>query len=259
MNATTAANSLCLADEIALLAAQVDVGMHRLLTCIRRFDESEEWARARSAKLRRVAGVADRAGSGRGAGEGSRRAGARAFRRDRRRDVHGPVVVRQGSGADPCRDRRERGAPGRDRAGDHRRPAGTNLPAVSARRRRGRAGRRATGLGSVGRRARRSGPHDGGRTGTDRGDAGSGRGGAGAGGDREGTRRAARRDCDHDARFRGNAGTRRTTTRARSGRGADRDRGADAGAPAITRSRRRRQPPSPASGRHSSGSGGARP
>src|SRR6185436_10204046 len=45
MNATTAANSLCLADEIALLAAQVDVGMHRLLTCIRRFDESEEWAR----------------------------------------------------------------------------------------------------------------------------------------------------------------------------------------------------------------------
>jgi len=45
MNATTAANCLCLADEIALLAAQVDVGMHRLLTCIRRFDQSEEWAR----------------------------------------------------------------------------------------------------------------------------------------------------------------------------------------------------------------------
>ena len=43
MNATTAA-TVCLADEIALLAAQVDVGMHRLLTCIRRFDESEEWA-----------------------------------------------------------------------------------------------------------------------------------------------------------------------------------------------------------------------
>ena len=34
-----------LADEIALLAAQVDVGTHRLLTCIRRFDESEEWGR----------------------------------------------------------------------------------------------------------------------------------------------------------------------------------------------------------------------
>ena len=45
MNATTAANDHCLADEIALLAAQVDVGMHRLLTCIRRFDQSEEWAR----------------------------------------------------------------------------------------------------------------------------------------------------------------------------------------------------------------------
>ena len=35
--------NVCLADEIALLAAQVDVGTHRLLTCIRRFDESEEW------------------------------------------------------------------------------------------------------------------------------------------------------------------------------------------------------------------------
>jgi hypothetical protein len=45
MNATTAAANHCLADEIALLAAQVDVGMHRLLTCIRRFDQSEEWAR----------------------------------------------------------------------------------------------------------------------------------------------------------------------------------------------------------------------
>jgi len=44
MNATTATNDGCLADEIALLAAQVDVGMHRLLSCIRRFDESEEWA-----------------------------------------------------------------------------------------------------------------------------------------------------------------------------------------------------------------------
>jgi hypothetical protein len=32
-----------LADEIALLAAQVDVGIHRLLTCIRRFDESGQW------------------------------------------------------------------------------------------------------------------------------------------------------------------------------------------------------------------------
>ena len=38
-----AATDRCLADEIAVLAAQVDVGMHRLLTCIRRFDESEEW------------------------------------------------------------------------------------------------------------------------------------------------------------------------------------------------------------------------
>jgi hypothetical protein len=43
MNATTPATELCLADEIAILAAQVDVGTHRLLTCIRRFDESEEW------------------------------------------------------------------------------------------------------------------------------------------------------------------------------------------------------------------------
>jgi hypothetical protein len=45
MNAMATANGVCLADEIALLAAQVDVGMHRLLTCIRRFDQSEEWAR----------------------------------------------------------------------------------------------------------------------------------------------------------------------------------------------------------------------
>jgi Domain of unknown function (DUF222)/HNH endonuclease len=45
MNATGADHSVCVADEIALLAAQVDVGMHRLLTCIRRFDQSEEWAR----------------------------------------------------------------------------------------------------------------------------------------------------------------------------------------------------------------------
>src|SRR5262249_44705575 len=43
MSATTAVNGLCLADELAVLAAQVDVGTHRLLTCIRRFDESEEW------------------------------------------------------------------------------------------------------------------------------------------------------------------------------------------------------------------------
>ncbi|HXU00358.1 MAG TPA: DUF222 domain-containing protein [Polyangia bacterium] len=43
MNATTATTDICLADEIAVLAAQVDVGTHRLLTCIRRFDESEEW------------------------------------------------------------------------------------------------------------------------------------------------------------------------------------------------------------------------
>jgi hypothetical protein len=43
MKATNAATDLCLADQIAVLAAQVDVGTHRLLTCIRRFDESEEW------------------------------------------------------------------------------------------------------------------------------------------------------------------------------------------------------------------------
>src|SRR5262245_54782073 len=43
MSTTTTAIELCLADEIALLAAQVDVGTHRLLTCIRQFDESEEW------------------------------------------------------------------------------------------------------------------------------------------------------------------------------------------------------------------------
>src|SRR5262249_21532791 len=43
MSATMAATPLSLADEIAVLAAQVDVGTHRLLTCIRRFDESEEW------------------------------------------------------------------------------------------------------------------------------------------------------------------------------------------------------------------------
>jgi len=44
MESPTLATNGCLADEIARLAAQVDVGMHRLLTCIRRFDESEEWA-----------------------------------------------------------------------------------------------------------------------------------------------------------------------------------------------------------------------
>ena len=38
-----ASRGVCLADEIALLAAQVDVGTHRLLTCIRQFDASEEW------------------------------------------------------------------------------------------------------------------------------------------------------------------------------------------------------------------------
>ena len=43
MNTTTTSPNVCLADEIALLAAQVDVGTHRLLTCIRRFDESGEW------------------------------------------------------------------------------------------------------------------------------------------------------------------------------------------------------------------------
>ncbi|HXU00053.1 MAG TPA: DUF222 domain-containing protein [Polyangia bacterium] len=43
MDATTTATELCLADQIAVLAAQVDVGMHRLLTCVRQFDESEEW------------------------------------------------------------------------------------------------------------------------------------------------------------------------------------------------------------------------
>jgi Domain of unknown function (DUF222)/HNH endonuclease len=32
-----------LGDEIALLAAQLDAGTHRLLTCIRQFDGSEEW------------------------------------------------------------------------------------------------------------------------------------------------------------------------------------------------------------------------
>lgn len=44
MNAMTPPMELCLADQIAVLAAQVDVGTHRLLSCIRRFDESEEWA-----------------------------------------------------------------------------------------------------------------------------------------------------------------------------------------------------------------------
>src|SRR5262245_1615804 len=44
MKLPTVATNVGLADEIARLAAQVDVGMHRLLTCIRRFDESEEWA-----------------------------------------------------------------------------------------------------------------------------------------------------------------------------------------------------------------------
>ena len=48
--------SVSLADEIALLAAQVDIGTHRLLTCIRRFDESEEWGQqgARSCADSRV-------------------------------------------------------------------------------------------------------------------------------------------------------------------------------------------------------------
>lgn len=37
--------SLPLDEEIALLAAQLDAGTHRLLTCIRKFDASEEWHR----------------------------------------------------------------------------------------------------------------------------------------------------------------------------------------------------------------------
>src|SRR5918911_1665613 len=32
-------------DEIAVLATNIDAALHRLLTCIRRFDESEEWGR----------------------------------------------------------------------------------------------------------------------------------------------------------------------------------------------------------------------
>jgi hypothetical protein len=32
-----------LGEEIALLAALLDAGTHRLLTCIRQFDGSEEW------------------------------------------------------------------------------------------------------------------------------------------------------------------------------------------------------------------------
>src|SRR5918911_820428 len=32
-------------DEIAVLATNIDAATHRLLTCIRRFDESEEWGR----------------------------------------------------------------------------------------------------------------------------------------------------------------------------------------------------------------------
>src|SRR5512140_1520644 len=34
-----------LGDEIGRMAAQIDAATHRLLTCIRRFDESGEWAR----------------------------------------------------------------------------------------------------------------------------------------------------------------------------------------------------------------------
>src|SRR5687767_14972431 len=34
-----------LADEIARMAAQLDITAHRLLGCIRRFDESGEWAK----------------------------------------------------------------------------------------------------------------------------------------------------------------------------------------------------------------------
>ncbi|MEO5769078.1 MAG: DUF222 domain-containing protein [Polyangia bacterium] len=37
--------SLSLDDEIAVLAAQLDAGTHRLLTCIRKFDASEDWLR----------------------------------------------------------------------------------------------------------------------------------------------------------------------------------------------------------------------
>jgi hypothetical protein len=36
-------SSPCLGDEIARLAAQIDAATHRLLTCIRQFDESGEW------------------------------------------------------------------------------------------------------------------------------------------------------------------------------------------------------------------------
>jgi len=41
--ATEMDRSVALGDEIAVLAAQLDAGTHRLLACIREFDVSEEW------------------------------------------------------------------------------------------------------------------------------------------------------------------------------------------------------------------------
>ena len=41
--AAQVACSVALGDEIALLAAQLDAGTHRLLACIREFDAAEEW------------------------------------------------------------------------------------------------------------------------------------------------------------------------------------------------------------------------
>jgi len=44
-DSTTSDDPILLAEEIARMAAQLDAATHRLLGCIRRFDESGEWAR----------------------------------------------------------------------------------------------------------------------------------------------------------------------------------------------------------------------
>src|SRR5437762_1772624 len=45
MSSSIPAEPSALADEIARIAAHLAAGTHRLLTCIRAFDDSEEWGR----------------------------------------------------------------------------------------------------------------------------------------------------------------------------------------------------------------------
>ena len=65
-----------LSREIADLAAHLDAATHRLLTCIRQFDEAGGWYEQGADFVRTLAGLAYRAGLGDCAREGAGGAGA---------------------------------------------------------------------------------------------------------------------------------------------------------------------------------------